>query len=47
MIDKSNGLWTYYDDFTRMRKIRPTVVAGIWLLFVGTFVVLLLNAKGI
>ena len=47
MIDKSKGMLTYYDDFSRVRKIRPTVVAGIWAAFVGTFLVLLLSAHGV
>jgi hypothetical protein len=47
MIDKSKGILTYYDDFSRVRKIRPTVLAGLWVVFVGTFLVLLLGAHGI
>ncbi len=47
MINKTNNLFTYYDDFSRLRKIRPTVMAGIWVVFVGTFLMLLLHAKGV
>jgi hypothetical protein len=47
MQDQSKGILTYYDDFARLRKLRPAVVLCIWAVFAGAFMALLLNAHGV
>jgi hypothetical protein len=47
MIDKSKGLLTYYDDFSRLRKLRPETLAGIWVLAIGIIIALLFGAAGV
>lgn len=47
MNDQSKGLVTYYDEFSRLRKIRPAAVLCIWAVFIGSFVALLLASHGL
>lgn len=47
MNNQSKGFVTYYDEFSRLRKIRPAAVLCIWAVFIGTFAALLLHSHGV
>jgi hypothetical protein len=47
MNDQSKGIVTYYDEFSRLRKIRPAALLCIWAVFIGAFIALLLRSHGV